>query len=550
MPTLQDWSRYNQYLREHHLYRDENGGDLYCCINEPLPGPPSRSSISTLSTLSNPSNLSTLWNASEGPPTPLEGPLQTYETMTSSKPRHPFRMVIYKAVPVEDAWLWKLSCRRVNMGAVSACTQAIVPRYLFRFWHDESGGGNVRGQFKSEREKQDMCADLEVMNERDIRDSLADHMRNRKASPFQSPWVSLSMSPLWVLAQALALRKRGCQNLKLAIIDTWHLKHGTYLFHAEALLRAYNVAPNLPFRNMGESMVLAWREIRAPMTVMRLDEILHSVLEGEYLKPGYLRLQPFHHKPSKSEVPKNHSVTKQAVNNNKIAKKRQLNKSSLRKPSEIRKKIHSTPSTYEVFQEIVLEQQAPWRFPRGRFAGRISQGKQPGRKTGHFRVPMAVHQLDDYVEFVKREVKAVEFQFPLLIALLSNRMAELERDSILDAIRDWGGDDPMVNAHKRCIVRDSSSPSLPELDAFEKLARDASDTLGIRVVENPGLRRFWVLQSPHTDVPHPRGNSEWIRDVVEGRERMQMRLKKEQDQAQEKAMTAPMLGCTENQSGK
>ncbi|KAH0835967.1 hypothetical protein FOPE_04306 [Fonsecaea pedrosoi] len=547
MPTLQDWSWYNQYLREHHLYQDENGEDLYCCINEPLPGP------SGPSGLSNPSNPSTLRNASEGPPTPLESPLQTYKTMTISKPRHPFRMVIYKAVAVGDAWLWKLSCRRVNMGAVSACTQAIVPRYLFRFWHDESGGGNVTGQFKSEREKQDMCADLEVMTERDIRDSLADHMRNRKASPFQSPWVSLSMSPVWVFAQALALKRRGRKNLKLAIVDTWSLAHGTYLFHAEALLKAYNVAPNLPFRNMGESMVLAWRAIRAPMTVMRLDEILHSVFEGEYLKPGYLKLQPFHYNTSKSDIAKNHNITKERAvdnNNNKIAKKKQGQKLNLRKPNEIRRRIHPTRSTYEAFHEIMLEPQAPWKFPRGRRAGRMSQGKQPGRETGYSRVPMAAHQLNDYVDFVKREVKAVEFQFPLLIALLSNRMAELERDSILDAIRDWGGDDPMINAHKRCIVRDSSSPSLPELDAFEKLARDASDTLGIRVVENPGLRRFWVLQSPHTEVPQPHENSEWIRDVVEGRERMQMRLKREHDQAQAKAMTAPILGCAENQSRK
>ncbi|KIX96071.1 uncharacterized protein Z520_08326 [Fonsecaea multimorphosa CBS 102226] len=516
MQRKQDWTRYNQYLRKPYFYWDKDGLDLCCCINEPLGH--------------------SLYSRPE-----LERPMKTLKELTADGPRHPFRLVIYKGVSVGDDWMWKLSHHRVNMGDVSACTQGIT-RYLFRFWHDESAGGNTEGCFKSEREKQGMCADLELMGEQDIQESLIRHLRNTKGH-FQSPWVSLATSPLWVFSQALAVMEQGCQNLRLAIIDTWSLREGTYLFHSEALLRAYNVVKSLPFLNMGEPEVLVWKEIRAPMTVVRLDEFLPSVLERGYLKPGYLKLQPFHYKQLNSGFTKKHSAKRKTAgpetDNNKHGGKRKRagaetddkkQRSRPRRPYEIRKKICPNQTTSEAFLDIRLEQQAPWRFPRRHCAGRMSQGEQPGRKTGCFRVPMAAYQLDEYVEFLKREVPAVEFQFPMLIALLSTRTRELEYDSILDAIQESGSDVPMFQAHKQCIVSDSSaSQSLPELASFERLFRDASVRLGIPVVKSPGVRNFWPLESPHTEIPPiDKEFSELALDVVQGREKQHMRLKEEE----------------------
>ncbi|EXJ76098.1 uncharacterized protein A1O5_00606 [Cladophialophora psammophila CBS 110553] len=413
------------------------------------------------------------------------------------------------------------------MGAVSACTQGIS-RYLFRVWNDESAGENTEGHFKSEREKQGMCADLEVMSEVDIKESLLGHMANRKHN-FRSPWISFATSPIWVFSKALGLFEEGRQNLRLAIIDTWNLGEGAHIFHTGALLKAYNVDQDMVYANMGEPMVLAWKQLRAPTTVIRLDEFLPSVLETGYLKPGYLRLQPFHYKPLDSEFANNLS----AKGKNAANRRKKKPWSRLRKTWEIRQKTFPTQSTFAAFQETALEQQAPWRFQRRRFAGRMSQGKQPGRKTENFRAPMAPFQLDEYVEFLKREVKEIELQLPLLIALLSTRTAEVEYDSILDRIQELGRDDPMVRAHKQCIVRDCSSTDLPELTTFEKLFRDASERLGIPVVANPGLRKFWVLTSRHTEIPQLQEDSEKILDMVEARERRWARLKDEKARRKE-----------------
>ncbi|OQU95670.1 hypothetical protein CLAIMM_01851 [Cladophialophora immunda] len=496
MPRQQDWTRYNQYLRKPYFYWDNDGLGLCCCINEPL--------------------------SHSRAPLGFERPLETFAELTADKPRHPFRLVIYKRVSVEDEWLWRFCGHRVNMGAVSTCTQAIS-RYLFRLWHDESGGENAEGHFKSEREKQGMCADLELMGEQDIQESLRGHMGNAKVS-FQSPWVSLATSLLWIFSRARALKERGCRNFRLAIVDTWNLGQGAYLFHTEALLRAYNADKGLPYHNMGVPMVLVWKEIRAPMTVVRLDKFFPSVLEKGYLKPGYLKLQPFHYNPADSEFTKNHSAKRKKAGRGSDNKRCG---SRPRKPAEIRNKIFPGLSPYEAFQEIMREQQAPWRFPWRRLAGRLTQGERIGRRVDHFRVPMAPYQLDEYVDFLKREVTAIEFQFPMLIALLSTRTKEVEYDSILDAIQDWGSDDPMVRAHKQCIVRDSSSPSLPELTVFERLSRDASERLGIPVVKNQSLRKFWVLKSPHTQIPQLQSESERISDIVKGREQLCMRRKEE-----------------------
>ncbi|KIW98954.1 uncharacterized protein Z519_00617 [Cladophialophora bantiana CBS 173.52] len=279
-------------------------------------------------------------------------------------------------------------------------------------------------------------------------------------------------------------QEEGRQNLRLAIIDTRNLGDGTHMFHTGALLKAYNVDQDMIYANMGEPMVLG------------------------YLKPGYLRLQPFHYKPLDSEIANNLS----AKGKNAANRRKKKPWSRLRKTWEIRQKTFPTQSTFAAVQEIALEQQAPWRYQRRRFAGRMSQGKQPGRKTENFRASMAPFQLDEYVEFLTREVKEIELQLPLLITLLSTRTAEVEYDSILDRIQEWGrpGDDPMVRAHKQCIVRDCSSTDLPELTTFEKLFRDGGERLGIPVVKSPGLRKFWVLTSRHTEIPRLQEDGEKI----------------------------------------
>ncbi|OAP62271.1 hypothetical protein AYL99_04474 [Fonsecaea erecta] len=513
MSRLQNWPRYNQYLKEPYVCSDEGGSDWGICTNERL-------------------THIHLGQGESG--TPLE---TCAELRSKEEQRHPFRMVIYKRVSVEGLWKWKLCQHRVNLGAVSACTQGI-PRYLFRFWHDDSAGENGDGLFKSERQKQDMCADLELMTERDIQESLLKHMHRAKGA-FQSPWISLATSPLWVFSEALAAKQRGCQNIRLAIIDTWRIGPGAYIFQAEALLRAYNVAQSLPFFNMGEPMVLVWKEIRAPMTVVRLEGFLPSVLENGHRKPGYLKLQPFHHQPLDSEFSKTHS-TKRKRREDESDNKRYGRR---RKPREIREKLRLTKSTCEAFQEVALEQKAPWRFQWRHLAGRMTQGEQRGRKMENRRVSIAAYQLNEYVEFLKREVPAVEFQFPLLIAMLSTRTRELEYDSIVDAIHEWGSEDPMVRAHKRCIVRDRPSPDLPELTAFDKLFRDVSKRLGIPVDTNPGVRKFWVLQSPHTKIPEPRKDSERILHIVQGHEARHMRLKEEEEARRREAEKANARLC-------
>jgi hypothetical protein len=76
----------------------------------------------------------------------------------------------------------------------------------------------------------------------------------------------------------------------------------------------------------------------------------------------------------------------------------------------------------------------------------------------------------------------------------------------------------MLRAHPRCLTRDGSKSGLPETKAFEKLFRDASEALGISVVEGLEMWKFRILESPHTLLPPLREESAIMADVMKGKE--------------------------------
>jgi hypothetical protein len=358
-------------------------------------------------------------------------------------PRHPFRLAVYCWFPQsDDPRQWVYSYHRVNMGAVSSMTQLAVPRYLFRVYSEKSAGLNTPGLFRSERARRGLACSMEAMGESEIHDSLVGHMSTRIKN-FASPWISLSTSVPWIMAKALRLKDDGhsAKSLKIAIIDTLNLPRGAQLFHAGALLRAYNVEEHMGYQNLAGSMVLAWGEIKAPMAVISVQDFLPDASAKGHLQPGYLALQPFHLETVDVVYRKRYSMFRNPPKSTRLkgskSKRRVRGKTpntGLVKPHAIRKRIFRRPSHWKAFVLVVQKGQAPRTYRREQVAGRTFWGKKFHKQPQDHRAPMSPYQMNAFVSLVKRNVGDPRFQLPMLLFLLSTRKKDFYVDSMVDRI--------------------------------------------------------------------------------------------------------------------
>lgn len=403
-------SKFSQYIRPPHLWEDESG-TLCLCQNQPM-----------------------VRQQEMGMKDDRAVPLHVLRQQVL---RHPFRLAIWKPVgKITGPSQWQYVRHVVNIQAVAAETQKL-PRYLFRVFNKHSAGDNKPGHFRSEREKHGLCGEIENMSEDDLKDCLLGHMASRKTT-FASPWVSLSCSVLWVMAKALRLVRDGKQmsDLQIAIVDTLNLPERTYLYHAGALLRAYNVEDQMVYSNMGDSMVLVWRQLRAPMAVIAVKDFL----------PGYMVLQPFHldsidnlFKKHVSEIEKERLGNGIPGDNPKkhLKKQKQLSIrtcSRLLTPAIIRKKIFRSNTTQKIDRGY-LKTQAPKVYYRKHVAKRIPN-REYRQDPLDMRRGTSAEQLGEFVSFVKRNVSDVKFQLPILIFLFSTKINEIYRDAIVEQIRE------------------------------------------------------------------------------------------------------------------
>lgn len=423
MRTAGDLTKYRSYLRDAYSYQDDG---TRRCINEALRAEPQSSTTDHV---------------------------LTDEEVSANIPRHPFRLAIYRQVSCSARGSnWTLCDHRVDLAAVSAVTQQIS-RYLFRVWGDRSAGLNSDGLFKSERAKQNLCGDLDTMREEDIHDSLFGHMCNRREN-FASPWISFTTSVIWVVAKALRLMEDGHVDLKLAIVDTYDLPNGAYLFQADALLRAYNLEERMVYKNMARSMVLVWKDIQAPMAVVSLKQFLPDALTRGRVRPGYLTLQSFHFRGSDKQFAKAHGAKwKISTKASEKKKKKKKKPSRLLKASVIRKKIYAEQPVREFLLEA-LRHQAP-KSHRDYLAGRTFWGKRFDTRLKDFRTSISPFQLNDFALLVERNVTCPGFRLPMLIFLFSTLTKQFYRDSLVEAVRD-------LDRRRRSLFTDIGLPPANE----------------------------------------------------------------------------------------
>lgn len=308
----------------------------------------------------------------------------------------------------------------IDLQAAQADTHRIS-RYLFRVVSDGSAGINREGCFQSEAVKQDQRAAMEDMSEDLIRENLRDHMQAKKNN-MASHWISFTSSFLWALDRALRLKKQGHQDVRIAIIDTLHLPSaGTKIFSARALLMAYDV--NLFLKNSEGAERLVWDEIIAPFTLVPLDEFLKGVrIEKGMVKEGLPQIQPQHFKPLGDDVD---TILEQLTG---------VLRANLRAPCKLRPSNYSTDRDKQ-HETDIRRSQAPRYFGRVHMAGRMFTGK----KLNYWwlkndRFPMAAYTMYSFMQVVKDHFP-LEFQFPVLIALLSARLSFFEPDSVVSQLQ-------------------------------------------------------------------------------------------------------------------
>ncbi|KAK5460907.1 hypothetical protein LTS15_002970 [Exophiala xenobiotica] len=354
---------------------------------------------------------------------------------------------------------------------------------------------------------------------------------------FASPWVSLSCSVLWLMAKVLRLIQEGhnINTLQIAIIDSLDLPHGVHLYHAGALLGAYDVEEKMVYRNMGGSMALVWKEIKAPMATILVKDFLPDLNGKDYIRPGYLSLQPFHEESVDAEFVKRFSALQKLLKPNDKdqrheGKEARSTKSytGILKPFAIRKKIFRQQTIRSFLQER-LKDQVPKLYYKKYVAKRYPNKEFRPEPTDLIK-GISSDELADFVDLVKRNVSDPKFQLPVLVFLLSTRTDQFYHDSIVDQISELNSNDPMIQEHKKCFVRSNASDagSVPEILSFEPLYRDCCERLGITTHTFEYLpRNFRVLASPHTRIPNITPDSLKYADICETQNSRRLREKQE-----------------------
>ncbi|KAI1614197.1 hypothetical protein EDD36DRAFT_418043 [Exophiala viscosa] len=362
----------------------------------------------------------------------------------------------YRLEDGKPSGFWMHTAHIVDMQAVQIVTHTI-PRYFFRVLSEISAGVNTNDWFRSEAVRQGLGAAMEDTSEADIRENLRDHMHEKKDG-FASQWISFTKSLLVALNRAVRLKQKGHKNIRLAIVDTFKLDSESKIFSARALLKAYDI--NLFLRNLEGAEILVWGELIAPATLIPLEEYLRGErVENGLFEEGFRQLQPQHFKPLGEDTDTIRKQRSGALNAN------------LRAPCHIRPTNYSTT--------------------------RDSQQKNR-------RVPMAANIMRKQVDVVKKHFP-LEFQFPVLIALLSSLLYKFERDSVVEQL-EVIKDDPMIFNYD-CWIRPFKSPDLPELDFHDILLKEAGESLGLKVfsldvlLKTGKARRFSVPSTPQTILP-------------------------------------------------
>ncbi|KAK5209731.1 hypothetical protein LTR47_009131 [Exophiala xenobiotica] len=472
--------------RRPHYWKDPNG-ELWYCIREPLDR--QRTDGRTIS----------------------------HSLLNQKIPRHPYRLALYRCLGcLSDATEWAYSHHVIDMSRVSAITRG-MPRFLFRVYSEKNAGDNRPGCFRSEREKRGLGGEFEDMSEQDIRDSLLGHMASRRKH-FASPWISLSYSVLWLMAKVLRLIQEGhnINTLQIAIIDSLDLPHGVHLYHAGALLSAYDVENKMVYRNMGRSMALVWKEIKAPMAVILVKDFLPDLIGKDYIRPGYLSLQPFHEESVDAEFVKRFSALQKLLKPND---KDQRHEGKEARSTNLTP-ASSNPSPSDQAPKLYYKKYVAKRYPNKEFRPEPTD----------LIKGISSDEMADFVDLVKRNVSDPKFQLPVLVFLLSTRTNQFYPDSIVDQIGELNSTDPMIQEHQKCFVRSNASDaaSVPEILSFEPLYRDCCERLGITIHTFDYLpRNFRVLASPHTRIPNITPDSLKYADICETQNSRRLREKQE-----------------------
>lgn len=170
----------------------------------------------------------------------------------------------------------------VNMSSIVGTTNRL-PRYLFRAFSRRSGGINGVGRFQSQAVKQGHPRNVESLTEAEMVVQLRKHVTNEG---FESHLISFSLSYMWALHRALAMKEKGQEHVRLAVVDTWDIPLNTWVRYSHAMLEAYRVESKLWRQNLGRGEVFVWDELRVPMSVANF---------GDMLKGGVLKLLPIYH---------------------------------------------------------------------------------------------------------------------------------------------------------------------------------------------------------------------------------------------------------------
>ena len=348
--------------------------------------------------------------------------------LTKDEARKPYRYDTYRSAhqTLQDSD-WIFCHRRIDTQAILARTNE-SPRYFFRVISDQSGRINTDECFQSEAVKQNSRADMASMEDMEIRGNLLAHMRDKK-SP--SHFISFTVSPLWAFDRALRLKANKETNIRVAIIDTLHLAAPTIIFHTPALLKAFDLEESMwPVMNRGAAEKLVWDELIALGTLIPPDNFLKSyMLKNDCLTPGYLALQTYHFKPL--------DFANQSIEDALEVLKNNLVK-DLNAPCQIRARNFKTDADKKHGIEV-RKYQAPRTWRERYTASRRFFGKKLNNWWDeNQRSTISDFTMESYMTLVEGNFPP-EFQFPVLIALLSTRLYHFEYSGVVEAFEGLAG---------------------------------------------------------------------------------------------------------------
>ena len=343
-----------------------------------------------------------------------------------------------------------------NSKRISDASARQNPMYWFRVTHDDSGGGNEEGCYRSQAIKCGMGkADFFKFSNNEVKETVHNHETNKNC---QSHWISFTDSAITAIAYALQLFEQGRKNVRIHMIDTTKIQNLPIIVHAYPMLKGYRVCSNRKSwyqkMIMGASYTefLVWDELIAEADSIKLSTLLAAGLTD----------LPIKLKSSVTAI--GASGPKRTFLRPCQARQQHLKREDLKTVELIREAYYSGP-------------RSEWRG-KERWAARCGYANTAIpvalQQKGDTRAPMSTDTMNRYRRVAECCVKP-RFQLVMLIALLSMSTPEFYEDSMVDELMRISPG-KFVGHETCCLLTMRSEPACQRCAFLHNGSTDVSET--------------------------------------------------------------------------